>query len=153
MRSIGLPLVLVAGLLVAVNPTLAFVAADVQRLRATGNCPECDLSGADLAAIDLGRVNPGEANLTGAFLYRADLRGVNLSDANLAEGVLLGADLAGADLRGVILVGADLRGANLIATDLRGANLTGATVLQFQIELACGDHATRLPEGRSIRQC
>ena len=132
---------------------IAFVAEHLERLQATGSCAECDLAGADLRGDDYGGVNADQANLKVAFLYRADLRGADLAGANLPEAMLLGADLAGANLRRTNLQGADLRGTNLIGADLSGADLSGATLFQYQIDLACGDDSTRLPEGRAIPRC
>jgi len=137
----------------ATGVAVAFVAEHVERLNVTGSCVECDLSGADLRAADYSNVNPDQANLKGAFLYKANLSGVNLARANLAEAILIGADLGGANLRRANLVRADLRGANLIGADLRGADLSGAILIQDQIDLACGDDSTRLPEGRVIPDC
>jgi hypothetical protein len=42
---------------------------------------------------------------------------------------------------------ADLERANLIDADLRGAYLSGAKLTQEQLDEACGDANTKLPEG------
>ena len=62
---------------------------------------------------------------------------------------LTGADLSGADLSGV-----NLFEANLSRADLSGANLSGArNLLQEQLDAACGDDETKLPEGLTIKPC
>jgi uncharacterized protein YjbI with pentapeptide repeats len=63
-----------------------------RRLKETGSCQKCDLSGANFSGRDL-----SGANLSGANLSGADLSGANLSGANLHD-----ADLNGANLVGVI---------------------------------------------------
>ena len=63
--------------------------------------------------------NPGQhLDLSGADLAGLDLNGYNFSDAGLA-----GANLAGCDLRPCQLGGADLRGANLSGADIRSTPL------------------------------
>ena len=64
--------------------------ADLQKLKDTGNCVGCDLSGADLE----------DANLSGANLRGANLRGANLRFAALVAANLVTTDLRGADLGG-----------------------------------------------------
>ena len=58
-------------------------------------------------------------------------------------------DLANVSIPGANLEShADLSGANLSGTDLSGANLLGARGLtQTQLDEACGDANTKLPEG------
>jgi uncharacterized protein YjbI with pentapeptide repeats len=113
-------------------------------------------------------------DLRGASLQRADLRNAkfrnakfsnaNLRDADLQFGDLSGADLGGAnlisaDLRDANLIGAAFHGAIIVRADLRGARLSGADlsdahgVTQEQLDEACGDDETRLPEGLTIRRC
>ncbi len=80
------------------------------KLKETGSCQGCDLSGVDLE----------EANLEGADLEWANLEGANLSGANLS-----GADLSNIDLTGSNLSGANLDGVDLSHKDLTGTNLSG----------------------------
>jgi Pentapeptide repeats (8 copies) len=85
-------------------------------------------------AVDLANVSIPGANLDS----HADLIGANLS----------GTDLSGANLSNADLTGARLTKANLSGTDLSGANLLGARGLtQTQLDEACGDANTKLPEG------
>ena len=93
----------------------AFSEGDLEKLKALGSCPSCDLSKANLV----------EANLEGANLVEAKLEGANLIGANLVEAKLEGANLTGANLRFAMLTSVNLAGANLSQAKLTGANLTG----------------------------
>jgi len=63
-------------------------------------------------------------------------------------------DLTGINLHGANLKGALLAKTNLNGADLRGANLSGAKNLtQMQLDQACGDAHTKLPEGLTIKPC
>ena len=75
------------------NGAAAFEPADLQKLKDTGNCVECDLFKAILS----------RANLNGAWLRKADLSEANLIEADLSEAYLEEADLTGAIMNGVIL--------------------------------------------------
>lgn len=110
-----------------------------------------NLSGANLTSAKLIRVDLTGANLAGANLGLADLNGAHLSSANLSGANLGGANLRGADLTGANLRSANLRGANLSASYLIGADLTGAkNLIQTQLDEACGNNKTELPEGLSL---
>ncbi|MFP5260805.1 MAG: pentapeptide repeat-containing protein [Blastocatellia bacterium] len=90
-----------------------------------------DLSGANLAGLDLRNLILSRANLDGADLSAADLRGTDLSGAYLAGANLVMSDLRKAKFLDTNLQKADLRFANLEATklshvDLREADLSGA---------------------------
>ena len=124
------------------------------------------LSGANLSGANLLGANLTGANLTGAKLIRVDLTGADLTGANLGladlnGAYLSGANLSGANLSGVNLRGADLSGANLRSANLRGANLSGAylirayltgakNLIQTQLNEACGNNETELPEGLGL---
>lgn len=82
--------------------------AEEQRLRLTGNCPNCDLRYMTASGMDLSR-----ANLQGANLQGANLSGAYLIDANLTGALLVLVNLTGAYLFGTNLSGANLSGANL----------------------------------------
>jgi uncharacterized protein YjbI with pentapeptide repeats len=97
-----------------------------------------DLGGAFLIGADLIGANLEGAVLMGAFLIRANLIATDLSGVNLHE-----ADLRGADLRGAVLREAALDGADLRAADLRGV----LAFTQAQLDRACVDDTTQLPEG------
>ena len=70
----------------------AFEPDDLQKLKDTGDCVECDLTDANLEGADL----------EGAILEGANLIGANLADANLSAALLEGADLKGARTNGSI---------------------------------------------------
>ncbi len=140
-------------LVVLARVAIAASLDDLQKLKETGSCPECDLRGADLIGAklqgadlrkaDLGAIsiemNGGfvgiaklreadlsDANLTGAKLNGADLRGANLRKANVSEADLWQADLQEANLFGAIVVRSNLLSANLRKATLDTANLSGS---------------------------
>jgi uncharacterized protein YjbI with pentapeptide repeats len=80
--------------------------------------------------------SPNKLNLSGRNLARVNLVGLNLGGADLREAQLEGADLRQAHLRGAELEGADLRQAQLERADLRGAHLRGADLREAQLEEA-----------------
>jgi uncharacterized protein YjbI with pentapeptide repeats len=100
-RNFSALITLLAGM--TVLPVLAFDEADLEQLKATGICKNCDLTEADLTGADL-----AGANLGGANLFKAELIGVNLSGAFLTR-----ANLASANFKNADLTGANLTGANL----------------------------------------
>jgi uncharacterized protein YjbI with pentapeptide repeats len=82
-------------------------------------------------------------------LDRADLSGAKLPEADLRDAKLKRVNFSGADLRGVNLAGAVLR-----LTRLDGADLAGARGLtQNQLDRACGDQKTALPDGLTVKPC
>ena len=122
------------------------------------NLTGATLSRVDLTGADLTGANLGLADLNGAYLSGANLTGANLSRTNLRSADLSGANLRGANLIGTNLsvaypIGADLTGANLRDADLTGANLSRANLrgaknlIQTQLNEACGNNETDLPEG------
>ena len=100
----------------------AYNADDLLQLERTGQCPGCNLSGANLSDAYLSGANLSNADLSEANLRNAYLSGADLSGANLGSANLNVAYLSGADLRG-----ANLSGANLKDAYLSGADLSGAT--------------------------
>ena len=84
------------------SSAFAFDPADVQKLKDTNKCVECNLYKAILSGANLRIANLIRANLSGADLSGADLIGANLSGANLIGADLDGADLIGAIMNGVI---------------------------------------------------
>jgi uncharacterized protein YjbI with pentapeptide repeats len=115
------------------------------------NLTSANLSRVDLTGADLTSANLGLADLNGAYLGGANLTGANLNHTNLR-----GADLSGANLRGANLIGTNLSGADLIGADLTGATLSGANLrgaknlIQTQLNEACGNNETELPEGLDL---
>jgi uncharacterized protein YjbI with pentapeptide repeats len=101
----------------------AFVPEDLERLKATKNCPGCDLRGADLHG----------ASLEGVGLEGANLMEANLEGANLQDAVLDDASLEKANLRKAILHGASLDHATIDGADMSGANLEDSTWLDGKV--------------------
>ncbi|AFL52865.1 pentapeptide repeat-containing protein [Sinorhizobium sp. BJ1] len=102
-----------------------FVSSELQRADFTG----ARLTGADFEKAELGRANFGKAVLTGTRFSVANLSRANLSGA-LFEGPL------------------DFDRAFLFLTRIEGLDLSAAKGLtQDQVDLACGDAATKLPAG------
>lgn len=110
---------------------------------------EIVLSRADLNGAVLHRLFMSEVNLTRVHLVGADFRWAFLSKANFIGADLRNADFVGARLTEASLFGADLTGAQLHDADLSKAN----GLQQNQIDGACGNRATKLPEGLSIGFC
>ena len=135
---------------------------------------QADFSGAHMAGAILIRADARQAAWVQANLQRADLtrgffmgakfcganlHGARLTDAFFEGADFRGADLEGADLRGAHLKGADLRDAKLLNSKFGGAVLNGANLLGVSgldagaLDGACGNGATRLPDGLSIAPC
>jgi hypothetical protein len=133
--------------------------------RAVG--PDGDLTAKDY--LDLEHVSIPGANLFRADLSIANLRDTNLNVANLGDADLSYANLIYADLSHANLINADLshaalNGANLSYAPLNGANLSGASLIgadlsvaqnltQTQLDKACGDANTKLPDGLTLKPC
>jgi uncharacterized protein YjbI with pentapeptide repeats len=98
---------IVTGLLLLASSAAAFDAGDLAKLKSTGSCRGCDLSGADLHGLDL----------KGAHLSGADLSEAKLDTAYLSGALLRGADLSRATGSFLDLAGADLSGARLVEFD------------------------------------
>ncbi|APG84927.1 pentapeptide repeat-containing protein [Sinorhizobium americanum] len=102
-----------------------FVSSELQRADFTG----AKLKGADFEKAELGRANFDKAVLTGTRFSVANLSRANLSGA-LFEGPL------------------DFDRAFMFLTRIEGLDLAAAKGLtQDQVDLACGDAATKLPAG------
>jgi Pentapeptide repeats (8 copies) len=118
------------------------------------NLFRANLSGQWLVLQDLRKANLQFADLRGAYLFIA-----NLTDAVLIRANLSGANLIGADLSGAYLFSANLSDADLSDAELSGANLSGAdlrnvkNLTQTQLEEACGNANTKLPEGLTLKPC
>lgn len=159
---------------------LPFRKLDVAGVDLTGiklnrrNLRDANLTKSDLSEVNLSGVDLRGAILDGAILKGADLRSADLTNARLVKATLANAKLTNArlesaDLSGAELVGADLRaanlrrtafnGANLRDTDFRGADLRGAdlkntaNLTQAQLDGACGDNQTKLPQDLTIVFC
>ena len=127
----------------------------------------------DLNNVSIAGANLNGANLSQASLFQANLSGAHLFQANLSGAFLVQANLSGAFLSGANLIGANLSGANLTVTDLSQADLSGASLsgaliqaylsganltdvknlTQVQLDKACGNADTKLPEGLTLAEC
>lgn len=138
--------------------------AIAERVRGGASCAHCDLFQIDLAYGDVsGRDFTGarirQANLSLLSADRTRFHAANLSLANLFGARAAHADFSDANLEGATLVGAyfgyaGFSGAVLTGANLAGAELEGARGLtRAQLDAACGDEATILPAGLSVRRC
>ena len=138
---------------------------DVSRvISISGSCGRCELSGRRLTGA-----NFVGANFTQAMLVGSDLRGATIVGSNFSESDLSRADLRGAELVGSLFTrailararmdGVEAHGASFALADLSHANLRGADLsrarglTQSQINDACSDSSTRLPDGLTARSC
>ena len=113
------------------------------------DCAGCNLAGADLSNTCVkGR------DLHGADFDGADAHLMCMSYADFSGASFRGADLSAANLAHAKLDGADMTGARLTITSLKGTDLSRAMGLtQAQLDQACGDAETKVPEGLSVRTC
>jgi uncharacterized protein YjbI with pentapeptide repeats len=81
----------------------------------------------------------------------------NVIKPDLQDANLYGADLSGANLYGANLYGANLSGANLSGANLSDAEFIGGAfrtkLTQTQLDKACGNTQTTLPEGFTLKPC
>jgi uncharacterized protein YjbI with pentapeptide repeats len=133
------------------------------------NLQGAELNGANLQWASLFGANLqgaifSEAILQRAILFKANVQGAIFRETNLIKAHLLGADLreaefVGANLREADFIGANLQGADLNGANLQGADFTGANLsttknlTQEQLDEACGDDKTLLPDDLEIEPC
>ena len=127
---------------------------------------EADLTGSDMTKVQGSRANFQKANLAGVTLTKSELLRANFSEANLENADLSKAELGRAVFAEAAMNGADLSYSNVARANFSGAhlenvNLTRAYTFltrvegvdlsrtigltQTQLELACGDSETQLP--------
>jgi uncharacterized protein YjbI with pentapeptide repeats len=113
------------------------------------DCVGCDLRGADLTNTCV-----KDHDLHGADFTGANATLMCMSFANFTNVSFRGTELSGANLAGAKMDGADLTGAGTSITSFLGTDLTKVKGLtQKQLDVACGDAATRLPPGLKIHRC
>lgn len=106
------------------------------------------LAGAVLTKAEMARANLSGADLTEADLSKAEFERALFRDATLERAKLSYADLARAHLGGARMAGADMTGAYTLLIRIEGTDLSGVTgLIQQQLDIACGDMETKLPEG------
>ena len=121
-------------------------AADARR----ANFCEADLSGDDFRMSMLAGANFTKAKLQDAQLQQANLTRANLSGARLSGVNLDNAMLHLAILHDAILQNASMQDAMLYQANLQGVDLEHVKGLtQYQINMACIDKQTKLPQGLS----
>ena len=94
-----------------ISASFGYAEADLERLKRTGSCVACDLSGADLYEADLFQADLSRANLRDADLTAADLTLAKLTGADLRDAIFEETNLSGADLRKVAMKKSTLAGA------------------------------------------
>jgi uncharacterized protein YjbI with pentapeptide repeats len=109
-------------------------------------------NGASFAGAELQRADFSGADLTGANFEKAEagrvlFKGATLTGARFALANLSRANLSGATFEGPL----DFDQAFMFLTHIEGLDLSAAKGLQQgQIDLACGDNDTKLPDGLTI---
>jgi uncharacterized protein YjbI with pentapeptide repeats len=134
-------------------PAVTAMAADpaaVAKIRGgIVDCVGCDLRGANLSNTCV-----KEHDLHGADFSDADATLMCMSFADFTGARFRGTELSGANLAGAKLDGADLTGAKTSITSFLGTDLRHVTGLtQKQLDVACGDAATKLPPGLHVHTC
>ena len=146
------------------TPALAQDASEITKVQNGQSCPGCNLFQADLAYLDL-----ADINVSGARLRQSDmslstfddwkLQGTNLSVSNLFGARFNHADFTNANLGSAALVGTYLGSSIMTGVNLDGANVSGADLslvkglTQSQLDSACGDETTLLPDGLTVPPC
>lgn len=102
----------------------------------SNDCPDCDLSGADLRRRDLTDADLRGADLTRAVLHRAKLRNADFSGATLTEANLNAAELTLAKFVDARMTGAQLYGVRGSRPDFGGADLSGARLGELELRQA-----------------
>lgn len=114
-----------------------------------GDFSDADAENAKFNNAEMQRASFENAKLVGtdfskAELGRADFEGATLTGAKFTMANLSRARFESANLTGPI----DFENAFLLLTRIEGLDLSGATGLeQKQIDIACGDAKTKLPQG------
>lgn len=108
--------------------------------------------GASFNSSELQRTNFSGARLTGADFEKAELGRANFDKAVITGTRFPMANLSRATFSGSTFEGPlDFTGAFMFLTRIEGVDLSAATGLeQEQINLTCGDSATKLPQGLTI---
>ena len=75
---------------------------NVDRLKQTKVCVQCDLRGTDLSGSDLSGADLSQSDLTDSNLQLTNLTGANLAQANLTDANLMDAIMKNANIEGTI---------------------------------------------------
>jgi uncharacterized protein YjbI with pentapeptide repeats len=139
-------------------------ASEISKVQAGQSCIGCNLFQADLTYLDAKNVDVSQSRLRQSDMQLSTFDDWNLSGANLSIANMFGvrfnrSNFSGADLTRANMVGAyvgnsDFSGANLTEVNISGADFSIARGLtQHQLDRACGDNSTMLPEGLKVRPC
>ncbi|WP_018147010.1 pentapeptide repeat-containing protein [Henriciella marina] len=153
-----------AALAVLALPAAAQNAGEIAKVRNGQSCPGCNLFQADLAYYDASNINVSGARLRQSDMQLGTFDDWNLSGANLSVANLFGvrfnaSNFSNANFENATLVGGYFGSSNFSGANLSGANLSGADLhlarglTQGQLDRACGDRATRLPDGLRVPRC
>lgn len=113
-----------------------------------------DLQRADISRANFTHSNFADANLTSATAPNVNFEGSKFVNARFDHMNLRNAKLDGAKFFNVEFGNAVLIGATMVGADFSKADLSQVQGLQqTQLDLACGDSATRLPIGLSLAYC
>jgi uncharacterized protein YjbI with pentapeptide repeats len=111
------------------------------------------IRGANFTKAEMNRSDFSDADLSGSDMSRAELARVTFTNAKLSGMNFSYSNLARADLREKVLRGVDPTGAYLFKTQLHHADLSDAeSLIQQQLNLACGTAETKLPPGTVLPQ-
>lgn len=113
------------------------------------DCVGCDLRDAELTNTCVKQHDLHGADFTGANATLMCMSFANFTGVSFRNTELSGANMAGAKMDGADLTGAKTSITSFLGTDLRGVK--GLT--QAQMDVACGDAATRLPPGLHVHIC
>jgi uncharacterized protein YjbI with pentapeptide repeats len=136
--------------LFSTGPALAADPAAVAKIKGgIVDCVGCNLAGADLSNTCV-----KEHDLHGADFTDADATLMCMSFADFTGVSFRNTELSGANLSGAKMDGADLTGAKTSITSFLGTDLRKVKGLtQKQLDVACGNAATKLPPGLHIHHC
>ena len=125
--------------------------SDVLNGNGGGDFSGLSAEGASFQSAELQRANFSGATLSNADFEKAELGRASFDGARLGGNSFVFANLARADFSGADITGAlDFSNAYLFLMRIEGADLSAATGLaQSQIDIACGNAETKLPQGLS----
>lgn len=118
-----------------------------------------NISHADLRRADLTEGNFEGSSFKGSILKATDAMDASFKGANLHGAFLTHGNFTDADFSNAIMTNTLFGDAILDDCKFKGANLSGANLFeviglnQDQLDQACGNEKTILPEGLSIRSC
>jgi hypothetical protein len=127
--------------------------SNVERLKLTRKCVNCDLSGADLSGLDLSRVNLQGANLSEATFKSCDFSSSNLRDSCFCYSNMLHcnfrlSDFSEGDLSMASIENSDFEGFSSLAFNLHKAFKRQAlTFIHFEKNIPILDIPTFITSG------